>query len=174
MLVFLKDEYMKKMSLSDKGFTILEVLIAVSLLSVGILAVGTLMGTSIKTSSYSQSLTQANNLGQERLERLQSVVYNNLQATDTTTAPTDLMRNCSQTDTTPSRPVYTCTPTGGITIGSRNFTWSYTVTYIDVDGNGTASPGVDGLKRIDVTVSWTDQLWTIDKSITVTSLRSEG
>jgi type IV pilus modification protein PilV len=175
MLVFLKDEYiMKKTSLSDKGFTILEVLVAISLLSVGILAVGSLMGTSIKTSSYSQALTQANNLAQERLERLHSIVYNNLQVTDTTAAPTDLQRNCSQTDATASRPVYTCTPTQGITIGNRNFTWLYTVIYIDVDGSGTANPGVDGLKRIDVTVSWTDQLWNIDKSVTVTSLRAEG
>lgn len=163
-----------KKSLSDKGFTILEVLVAVSLLSVGILAVASLMGTSIKTSSYSQALTQANNLAQYRLERLQSVSYNNLQVTDTSTAPDDLKRNCSQTDATASRPVYTCTPTQGITIGVRNFTWLYTVTYIDVDGSGTADPGIDGLKRIDVTVSWTDQLWNMAKSITVTSLRAEG
>ncbi len=163
-----------KMSLSDKGFTIIEVLIAISLLSVGMLAVATLMGTSIKTSSYSQALTQGNNLAQERLETLQSIGYNNLQVTDTVTARTDLRRNCTQTDFTADRPVYTCTPTQVIPIGKRDFTWLYTVTYIDVDGSGTANPGVDGLKRIDVTVSWTDQLWNIDKSVTVTSLRAEG
>jgi type IV pilus modification protein PilV len=174
MLVFLKDEYMKKTSLSDKGFTILEVLVAISLLSVGMLAVASLMGTSIKTSSYSQALTQANNLAQERLETLQSISYNNLQVTDTATARTDLRRNCTGPTGPANRPVYSCTPTQDITIGIRNFTWLYTVTYIDVDGSGTASPGVDGLKRIDVTVSWTDQLWSTTKGITVTSLRSEG
>ncbi len=163
-----------KMSLSDKGFTIIEVLIAVSLLSVGILAVGTLMGTSIKTSSYSQALTQANNLAQERIETLQSISYNNLQVTDTVTARTDLRRNCSQTDMNANRPVYTCIPTQSIPIGNRDFTWLYTVTYIDVNGIDGADPGIDGLKRIDVTVSWTDQLWATSKSITVTGLRSEG
>ncbi len=163
-----------KMSRSDKGFTIIEVLIAISLLSVGILAVGSLMGTSIKTSSYSQALTQANNLAQERLETLQSIDYNNLQVTDIATARTDLRRNCSQTDATASRPVYTCTPTQTVPIGKRDFTWLYTVAYIDVNGIDGADPGIDGLKRIDVTVSWTDQLWNIAKSITLTSLRSEG
>ena len=173
MLVFVRDEYMNRGS-SDKGFTILEVLIAVALLSVGILAVSSLMGTSIKGSSYSQALTQANNYAQERLERLQSVSYNNLQLTDTAAAPDDLKRNCAQADFTASRPVYTCTPTATRDIGNRTYTWVYEVIYIDLDGSGTANPGVDGLKRLNVTVSWTDQLWNATKSITVTSLRSEG
>ena len=173
MLVFLKDGYMERSS-SDKGFTILEVLIAVVMLSVGILAVSSLMGTSIKGSSYSQALTQANNYAQERLERLQSIAYNNLQVTNTTTGPDDLKRNCSQTDFTASRPVYTCNPTATRDIGNRTYSWVYEVIYIDLDGDGTASPGIDGLKRLNVTVSWADQLWNATKSITVTSLRSEG
>ena len=159
---------------TDKGFTILEVLIAVALLSVGILAVSSLMGTSIKSSSYSQALTQANNYAQERLETLMSIDYNNLQVTNTSTGRTDLYRNCAQTDATVSRPVYTCTPTATRTIGNRTYSWVYEVVFIDLDGNGTASAGIDGLKRLNVTVSWTDQLWNATKSITVTGLRSEG
>ena len=173
MLVLPKDEYMNR-GLSDRGFTILEVLIAVVILSVGILAVSSLMGTSIKSSSYSQALTQANNYAQERLETLMSIDYSNLQVTDTTTGRTDLRRNCTQTDATASRPVYTCTPTATRDIGNRTYSWIYEVIYIDLDGNGTASPGIDGLKRLNVTVKWTDQLWNAEKSITVTSLRSEG
>ena len=159
---------------TDRGFTILEVLIAVAILSVGILAVSSLMGTSIKSSSYSQALTQANNYAQERLETLMSVSYNNLQVSDTITARTDLRRSCTQTDATTSRPVYTCTPTATKTIGNRIYSWAYEVVYIDLDGNGTASPQIDGLKRLNVTVTWTDQLWNATKSITVTGLRSEG
>ncbi len=158
----------------DRGFTILEVLIAVAMLSVGILAVSSLMGTSIKSSSYSQALTQANNYAQERLETLMSVTYNNLQMSDLATTRTDLRRSCTQTDATASRPVYTCTPSEPKTIGNRNYTWAYQVVYIDLDGDGTASPGIDGLKRVDVTVTWVDQLWNAPKSITVTGLRSEG
>ncbi len=159
---------------TDRGFTILEVLIAVTMLSVGILAVSSIMGTSIKSSSYSQALTQANNYAQERLETLMSVPYNNLQVTDTTTGRTDLRRNCTQTDATVSRPVYTCTPTATKDIGNRTYSWVYEIIYIDLDGSGTASPQVDGLKRVNVTVTWTDQLWNAPKSITVSGLRSEG
>jgi type IV pilus modification protein PilV len=175
MLALLKGAYMKRVSLNngDKGFTILEVLIAVAVLSVGILAVSSLMGTSIKSSSYSQALTQANNYAQERLETLMSVSYNNLQVS-AATGRADLQRNCTQTDFTASRPVYLCTPTATRDIGSRTYSWAYEVIYIDLDRNGTASPGIDGLKRLNVTVSWTDQLWNATKSITVTSLRSEG
>ncbi len=161
-------------SSSDKGFTILEVLIAITVLSVGILAVSSLMGTSIKSSSYSQALTQANNYAQERIETLQSISYNNLQLTDLTTGRTDLRRNCAQTGFDADSPVYTCTPTATRDIGGRTYTWVYEVIYIDLDGDGTASPGIDGLKRLNVTVKWTDQLWNTEKSITVTGLRSEG
>ena len=167
---------MKRVSLDngdkgDKGFTILEVLIAVVVLSIGILAVSSLMGTSIKSSSYSQALTQANNYAQERLETLMSISYSNLQVS-ASTGRADLQRNCAQTDFTASRPVYLCTPTATRDIGSRTFSWVYEVIYIDLDGSGTASPGIDGLKRLNVTVSWSDQLWKATKSTTVKSMRS--
>lgn len=157
---------------AERGFTIIEVLLAMTILSIGILGIAGLAGTAVKTSGYSQSLTQATNLAQERIEALLSVDYSNIQATDTTTTRTDLQRNCSQTVVSASRPVYTCTPTSALSVGGKPFGWSYTVTYIDLDGNGTASATADGLKRVDVTVSWTDALWKTTKSVTVAAMRS--
>jgi len=167
--VFLKEGRM------DRGFTILEVLIGISILAIGILGVAGLAGTAVKSSSYSQSLTQANNMSQERIERLQSVDYDNVQASDSTTSLTDLRRVCTQTDFTVSRPVYSCTPTtAAISLGGKSYTWGYTVTYIDLDGSGMANPGVDDIKRIDVTVSWTDQLWHSTRSVTYSTLRTNS
>lgn len=164
-----------KTKTSQKGFTLLEVLIAMTILSVGILGIAGLAGTAVKTSSYSQAMTQANNLAQKKLEALLSVDFVNLEVDDSTTPITELRRDCAQTDVTASRPVYSCTPTNAATtIGNRPFTWSYTVTYIDVSGNNIANPGQDGLKRIDVTVYWTDSLWKTTKSVSVTTMRSRG
>ena len=161
--------------LGERGFTILEVLIAISILAIGILGVAGLAGTAIKTSGFSQSVTQANNIAQERIERLQSVDYDNLQASDSTTALADLRRTCVQTELTVSRPVYSCTPTTtAITLDGTAYAWSYTVTYIDLDGSNIARPGVDNIKRIDVTVSWTDQLWRTTKSVSYATLRANS
>ena len=162
-------------STAQKGFTLLEVLIAMTILSVGILGIAGLAGTAVKTSGHSQAMSQANNLAQKRLEALLSVDFLNLEVDDSTTPITELRRDCTQTDATASRPVFSCAPTNATeTIGNRSFNWAYTVTYIDVNANGVANPNQDGLKRVDLTVSWTDILWKTTKSVTVTTMRSRS
>ncbi|HBG45436.1 MAG TPA: hypothetical protein DDW94_00440 [Deltaproteobacteria bacterium] len=160
---------------TEDGFTLIEVVIAMTILSIGILGIAGLAGTAAKNSGYSQSMSLANNLSQEKLEALLSVDYNNIQVTDTTAPRADLRRNCTQTSASVSRPVYSCTPVDAtLTSGNKSFTWSYTVTYIDLSGNGVANPTLDGLKRIDVTVSWTDALWHATKSVTLATMRTKG
>ena len=157
---------------AEKGFTLIEVQIALTILSIGILGIAGLAGTGIKSSSYSRALTQATNFAQERLEGLMSVNYNNIQATDLTAG--DLARNCIGPTGPANAPMYTCTPVATKTIGTMVYSWAYTVTYIDLDGNGTAVPNVDGLKRVDLTVTWTDQLWNAQKSVKLVTLRTRG
>ncbi len=157
----------------EKGFTMLEVLLAMTILAIGVLSVAGLAGTAVRSSGYSRALTQANNVAQEKIERLQGVSYLNLESSDTTTSLTDLRRTCTQTDTSINRPVYSCVPvTTAVTLGNSTFNWSYTVTIVDLNGNGTASSTSDGLKRVDVVVSWTDPLWHSTKSVTYFTLRS--
>ncbi len=162
---------MKK--IADKGFTLVEVLIALTILSIGILGIAGLAGTALRSSSYSRSITQATNFAQERLEGLMGVDYNNIQASSA--AAGDFQRNCTGPVGPANAPKYTCTPAAPTkTIGSTNYTWSYTVTYVDLDGNGTAVPNTDGLKRVDLTVSWTDKLWHAQKSVNFVTLRTRG
>lgn len=156
------------------GFTLVEVLIAMSILAVGILGIGGLASTAIRSSAYSQSITQANNLAQDRIEALMGVDFNNLHVTDIATPRTDLQRSCTQTDFTAARPVYSCTPTiSTITLSKKDFTWSYTVTFIDLNNNGTAN-AIDGLKRLDIKISWMDSLWQNTRSVEVVTLRYRG
>jgi len=164
---------LKMKKISDKGFTLVEVLIALTILSIGILGIAGLTGTAMRNSSYSRSITQATNFAQERLEGLLGVTYSNIQASDA--AAGDFQRTCTGPVGPANAPVYTCTPTAATkTIGTTAYTWSYTVTYIDLDGNGTASPNVDGLKKVELTVSWTDLLWHAQKSVTLVTLRTKG
>lgn len=157
---------------TQKGFTLIEVLVAISILTIGILGIAGLMGTAVKSSSYSQAMTQATNLAQDRIEALQEIDFNNIQATDLV-GRLELRRNCTQTSAVASRPVYTCIPTSTATYDNKIYTWTYTVTYIDLDNSGIASPNSDGLKRLDVSVTWTD-VWNNPKTTTLTTLRTRG
>lgn len=158
---------------ADKGFTLIEVLIAITILSIGILGIAGLAGTAIRSSSYSRALTQATNLGQDRIEALMSIDFKNIQATDLTAPRADLRRNCAGPVGPANRPEYTCNPvTPTITVGPTPYAWSYKVTYEDLDASGIANPAVDGLKRIDLTISWTDALWRTQKSVTFVTLRT--
>lgn len=153
-----------------RGFTLVEVLIAVTILSIGILGVMGLAGSSVKSGAYAQNMTQATNLALDRIEALQSVPFNTLQVTDTITARADLRRTCAGPTGPVNRPVYTCTPTNPITLGTKSFTWTYTVMFLDLDGNGTASENGDALKRLDVSVSWTDTLSNTTKTTAMTTV----
>ena len=59
----------------ENGFSLLEVLIALLLSAVGILAIGGLQIGSIKGNSFSQEVTQATVLSQEKLEELRKMGF---------------------------------------------------------------------------------------------------
>ena len=58
---------------ADKGFTLIEVLIGLIILAIGILAIAGMQITSIRGTSFSNNLTQASVIAQERLEFLKGL-----------------------------------------------------------------------------------------------------
>ena len=62
--------------LGSKGFTLVEVLIGLIILSVGILAITTVHVTSTKGSYFSNHLSQATICAQDKLESLKNLPYN--------------------------------------------------------------------------------------------------
>ncbi len=57
---------------NQKGFTLIEVMIAMVILAVGILGLAPLMVLSIYSNTYSQDLTQATAIAQDRIEQLKN------------------------------------------------------------------------------------------------------
>ncbi len=59
-----------KYSLESKGFTLIEILIAIVILSVSLLALAALMATTTQNTSFGGHITEAATFAQDQLERL--------------------------------------------------------------------------------------------------------
>lgn len=64
--------------MNNKGFSLLEVLIGLLILSIGVLAISGMQVFAIKSNFFSESLTQAVNLAQSKMEDLKKETYANL------------------------------------------------------------------------------------------------
>ena len=62
---------------TDKGFTIVEVLIAISILTIGILAVSSMQVSAIWGNSFAGRQTEGSTIALDRLEKLMALSYDN-------------------------------------------------------------------------------------------------
>ena len=60
---------------SQKGFTLIELLIAIVILSVGLLGMATLTGSIVQKNKFSNDLTSATTLAQDKLEDIRANGY---------------------------------------------------------------------------------------------------
>jgi type IV pilus assembly protein PilV len=73
----------------EKGFTLIEVLIGLIILAIGVLAVAGMQITSIVGTSFSNNLTQASVIAQDRLEFLKGLPLTDFRL-DTNNYPNDM------------------------------------------------------------------------------------
>ena len=127
---------------NEKGFTIIEVLMAISIFAVGMLAVATMQISAIKVNSRANHLTIRTTYAMDRLEQIMAWVYTNA----------NLVDNNPNVLVVTTYPDFDPNPPAGITI-------SYTV-----DDNNP----IQGTKLITVTVTQglkTTRLTTIKSNI---------
>lgn len=60
---------------NQHGFTIVEVIIAISIFAIGILAIGTMQTTALLSNATSREVTEASNWAQDRVEQLMAIEY---------------------------------------------------------------------------------------------------
>ena len=148
---------------NNNGFTIIEVLIAVMIFSIGLIALASLAGTAMKSTEGGKRRTQALNIATQGMESLKSINIDLVQSTD---VAANVPRSCALQGNSP--PTFLCTPTNSpVVLDNMNYNWTWTVTYIDLDDDGVYySDGTiidsDDIKRVDLTVSWADLLGTHD------------
>jgi len=128
---------MKKLTLTPKhlvrGFTIIEVIVAITVLTVGVLGIAVFFSLSLKATNYANHTTTASNLVQGVVDTELAKSYNEL-------LPGTGTRVAFSTD--PASPYHIYYETVNITLIDQNLA---TVN----------APGV-GLKKIDVTIDWTE------------------
>ena len=72
-------------SRNEKGFTLLEILVALTVLSIGLLGMAGLTTSIIHGNTLSKKVTTATTLGQDRMEHFRRLGYSGTPSTDTTT-----------------------------------------------------------------------------------------
>jgi type IV pilus assembly protein PilV len=65
----------KRRPIGEKGFTLLEVIVAISILTFGLLAVASMQMTAIRGNYNASNITEATTVAQDRLEDLMGLLY---------------------------------------------------------------------------------------------------
>jgi len=65
----------KSRAIGEKGFTLLEVIVAISILTFGLLAVASMQMTAIRGNYNASNITEATTVAQDRLEDLMGLLY---------------------------------------------------------------------------------------------------
>jgi len=68
---------------NNKGFTLLEILVAILVLSIGLLGMAALTGGIIHNNKFSKELTTATILAQDQMEEIRRLGYSGTPSTDT-------------------------------------------------------------------------------------------
>lgn len=129
----------------ERGFTFLEVMVAVLILTIGIVAVLQIFPVGLNVERTSQMTTQGSLLAQEKIEEFTSKAYQDV-------------------------PVGTETE-GSLTSPFEKFSRETKITYVNADLQETGSN--TGLKKIEVTVSWLSPLRIGDKEVKLITLIAE-
>ncbi len=122
----------------QNGFSLLEVLIALVILAIGLLAVAQMQITAIKGNAYGSGMTNASSLASNTLERLMALPYTNAALTPTGAPPDAPLTTGSTLD-----------PLVAVEGGVNNE--GYTRVYWVEDD----TPSI-GMKQITVRVVWAD------------------
>jgi len=132
---------------NGQGFTIIEVLIAMTVLSIGLLAIGTMQISSIKGNRSAMDISEASFLAERQLERLNSIPFGTL--LDTNVPLDDGLNN---TTGTPAAD-------GTSTVGKYTLFWNFANNF-----------PLNNTRTINVIITWSNK--GTSKSLSMSCVRA--
>jgi len=134
---------------NEKGFTLLEVIVAISILTIGLLAVASMQVSAIRGNALAFGITEATSWASDQVEKLIALPYDHADLQDTDGDGASGLEDASEaTDDNPNT-----LPTHG----------KYKVYWA-----GAVDDTADGTKTVNVIVTWTDH--GIQKSVSIRNI----
>jgi len=100
------DDQVKEKRFGNKGFTLLEVMIAMAILAVGLLAIAGMQIIAIRANAQSREVTEAITLATRHLDYLKSLPYNDPALDDTEETNNDNLTDTQNVDhSDPNNPI---------------------------------------------------------------------
>ncbi len=138
-----------------KGFTLVETLVAVFILSIGIVAVLNIFPLGIQIARFSQTASTAVQLAQAKMEQEVSKHYTEILCNETVSPPCQEEKSRISDD--PANPFY--------------YYWrELELNYVDPKDDMAIAANDTGIKKIEITVSWRSSLGILEQSVTLVSL----
>jgi prepilin-type N-terminal cleavage/methylation domain-containing protein len=134
---------------AECGFTLLEVIFAISILTIGILAVATMQLSSIRGNDFARSVTEVSTWAGDQLEKLLALPYNDASLNDS-----DGDGAAGLNDATAATADY-----GPVTQGKYTVFWNVAVDHV-----------ASNTKTITVIVTWTDR--GVQRSVSMQHIRA--
>ena len=145
---------------NQKGFTLIEVLIAMTVFAIGILGVAAMQLSAIKGNSFASGMTEATTLAQDKMEELIMIAYNNPDLNDIDGDGTGGLRDPLPPLPAPPIPDPVAFPADyQLTSGPYTLYWNVAVNV----------PGT-GVKTIGIIVTWVENGAT--KQVTINSVKA--
>lgn len=126
---------MHSLKIDNRGFTILEVIVAVSVLTIGILAMGVLQTSTVRLNNNARGITEASAWATDTMEDIMALSYSDADINAGTYSTAS--NNKILPDTHPA------------------IDEGYTIVYTVAD-NGPIVNGIATFKTVTVTVSWSN------------------
>ncbi len=127
-------DYREKRTMSEKGFTLIELVVAILVFAVGILGIAKMQTISVKGTSYGMHYSQALNIAQDKIEELKPLS----------------MTACNTFNVgSPSIAEYTKKAPAGTNTDDTDYTIRYDVTRV----------ASSDTRQVQMTVSWSETFY---------------